>query len=173
MKKIIIAGLAVSALALLSACTTPTPYQPVAGTSAYHVGYSDTRIEDGRYRISFAGNDATTRETVENYMLYHAAELTLNSGYDWFEIVKRATDSTTRTTTYDDPIAYRFYGRGRWGAWGFGDNWNSDSFEYTRYEASAEILMHKGAKPEGQADAYDARSVKQNLEPKVVHPTAK
>lgn len=178
MKKYIVTAFAVSALAALSGCATPTPYQPADMASGYHWGYSDTRIEDGRYRLSFSGNDSTPRETVETYMLYHAAELTLASGYDWFEIVHRDTDSKTRTVTdFDDPfmssVSWRFYRGSRWGAWGLGfgmDDWQRDSYQFTRYEASAEILMHKGAKAE-QPNAYDARQVKANLESKVVRPT--
>ncbi len=180
MKKIVVTALAVATLGLLSACATPTPYGPATGTSSYRPGYTDTRIEEGRYRLSFAGNDLTPRETVENYLLYHAAELTLANGYDWFEIVTRGTDEKKRTvSTYNDPfmdsLSWRFYRGSRWGAWGMWgmDDWNRESFEYTRYEASAEIVMHKGTKPEGQNNAYDARSVKDSLESKVVRPVAK
>lgn len=159
MKKVILAAAAVSMLGLLAACATPTPYQPATGTSSYRPGYSDTRIEEGRYRLSFAGNDLTSRETVENYMLYRAAELTLADGYDWFEIVNRDTGQKTRTvTTYDDPfygsMSWRFYRGGRWGRWGYFygmDDWSRESYQYTRYEATAEIILHKGQKPEGQA----------------------
>lgn len=180
MKKYIVTAFAVSALAALSGCATPTPYQPASTASGYHWGYSDTRIEEGRYRLGFSGNDLTPRETVENYMLYHAAEVTLANGYDWFEIVHRDTDTKTRTvTTLNDPfmssVSWRFYRGSRWSAWGMGfgmDDWDRDSFQYTRYEASAEILMHKGPKSD-QPNAYDAREVKASLESKVVRPATK
>lgn len=181
MKKVLIAAVAVTALSLLSACATPTPYQPATGTSTskYRPGYTDTRIEAGRYRLTFSGNDLTSRETVENYMLFRAAELTLSEGYDWFEIVNRDTDQKTRTvTTWDsDPLygnmSWRFYRGGRWGRWGaFGglSDWDRETYQFTRYEANAEVLMHKGSKPEGQGNAYDARSVVANLEGKIVRP---
>lgn len=178
MKKYIVTAFAVSALAALSGCATPTPYQPASTASGYHWGYSDTRIEEGRYRLGFSGNDLTPRETVENYMLYHAAEVTLANGYDWFEIVHRDTDTKTRTvTTLNDPfmssVSWRFYRGSRWSAWGawgdpFGDDF--DSVQYTRYEATAEIVMHKGAKPDGMANAYDARALRGNLDARIVRP---
>lgn len=180
MKKIIGAIAAVAALGILAGCATPTPYQAATSSASYHTGYTDTRIEDGRYRISFAGNDSTPRETVETYLLYHAADLTLSNGYDWFEVVHRATDEKTRTVNaFDDPfmggMSWRFYGRGRWSAWSAWDmnDMDRDTFQYSRYEAIAEILMHKGTKPESQANAYDARSVKANLESKIVRPAVK
>ena len=48
---------------VLAACTTPTPYETVAEND---YGYSEQKIEDNRYRVTFAGNSATKRETVEN-----------------------------------------------------------------------------------------------------------
>ena len=50
-------------LLVLAACTTPTPYETVAEND---YGYSEQKIEDNRYRVTFAGNSATKRETVEN-----------------------------------------------------------------------------------------------------------
>lgn len=178
MKKVLTAAVAVAALSLLSACATPTPYAPATGTAKYRPGYTDTRIESGRYRLSFSGNDLTSRETVENYMLFRAAELTLSEGYDWFEIINRDTDTKTRTvTTWDnDPfygsMSWRFYRGGRWGRWGaFGPlDWDRETYQFTRYEATAEVLMHKGSKPDGQSNAYDARSVIANLEGKIIRP---
>lgn len=177
MKTIAFAAVATAAVLALSGCATPTPYQAANGpvADAYHPGYSDTKLEDNRFRIVFAGNDATSRETVENYLLYHAADLTLQNGYDWFEVVKRASDQKTRSvTTFDDPfwggMSWRYYRRG-WGMWGRMDDFDADTMNFTRYEASAEIIMHKGAKPDS-ANAYDARQVKANLEAKVMRPDA-
>jgi hypothetical protein len=180
MKHLSICLLAAASLTVLSACATPTPYQPVAATTspANQRGYSETRIEEDRYRLSFAGNDMTKRETVEDYLLYRSAEVTLTAGYDWFEVVNRSTDEKKRATTFDDPFmdsfSWRFYSRNRWSRWGaFGADWGTDTVVYSRYEAIAEILMHKGAKPEGNPNAYDARAVKANLESKIVRPVAK
>ena len=60
--------------------------------AGYDRGYSEQKIENERYRISFKGNSMTGRETVENYLLFRAAELTLQTGYDTFTIVNRDTD---------------------------------------------------------------------------------
>ncbi len=172
MKKLTLALAAAAALTVLSACATPTPYAPAMTAAGYNPGYSDTRIEDNRYRLSFAGNDMTKRDTVENYLLYRAAELTLDSGYDWFEVVKRDTDQKTRTVSDPmmDEFSWRFYRGNRWGAWGFGmDDLDRDSVQYTRYEATAEIVMYKGAKSDDPS-AYDARSVKANLDSQIVRP---
>jgi len=59
----------------LTACATPTPYQPNIRGQAASGGYSEVRIEPDRFRVNFAGNSLTSRETVEGYLLFRAAEL--------------------------------------------------------------------------------------------------
>lgn len=80
-------------VALLTACATPTPYHPASATDPAHAdGYREARIEPGRWRVAFSGNSLTSRETVETYLLYRAAELTLQNGHDWFHAVERDTE---------------------------------------------------------------------------------
>jgi len=178
MKILSTAVIAAAGLTLLGACATPTPYAPAnpASTSRYKPGYTETRLEENRYRLSFAGNDITPRETVENYMLYRAAELTLDAGYDWFEVVNRDTDEHRRAVTdYGDPfyggLSWRFYRGSRWSAWGAWSPFDNEreTVEYTRYEATAEIVLHKGPKAD-VPNAYDARSVQSNLAPSIRRP---
>ena len=158
--------LGVMAALMLVACASETPYGPRQEGSGY--GFSEQPIESNRYRITFRGNSLTSRETVENYLLYRAAELTLQKGYDYFVVVEDDTERTTtyRATGYRDPFFY--YGRGRpfpyYGyGYRFGPGFNDvDIRESRRYTAIAYILMYKGQKPNDRA-AYDAQSVQDNL----------
>src|SRR5437899_186277 len=100
----------------LAACETATPYQPNVPGQAAHGGYSEIRIEPNRWRVTFTGNSMTSRETVEGYLLYRAAELTLQSGADWFETVDRDTQRKTRTYVDPDPLYHPWYGGG-FGYW--------------------------------------------------------
>src|ERR1700753_1116092 len=100
MKRLVIAGLAALALGGLSACETATPYQPLNPSAASAGGFSETKVETDRWRVSFAGNSMTSRETVETYLLYRAAELTVARGFDWFQMAQRNTDR--HTSTYVD-----------------------------------------------------------------------
>ena len=80
---------------LLAACATATPYQAAPpGQSTY--GFSEQQIENNRVRITFRGNSMTDRETVETYLLYRAAELTLQSGRDYFIVANRDTEEHSR-----------------------------------------------------------------------------
>jgi len=67
--------------AILAACATATPYQAASAPGAFD-GFSQTMIENDRARVSFGGNSLTDRETVENYLLYRAAELAVERGFD-------------------------------------------------------------------------------------------
>jgi hypothetical protein len=158
---------------LLAACATATPYQP-AVTDRY--GFQEQRIEDNRVRITFNGNTITERETVENYLLYRAAEVTLESGHDYFIVANRDTEEHSRLqgTGPRFPYDYWYYSPRRgWSPW-YDPFW-ADSMSYrevSRYEAVAEIAMFSGQKPVGDPNAFDAREVQANLQGQIVRPTA-
>jgi len=174
----------VSLAAALSACETATPYQPLKAGGAEYGGYSETRLDGDHYRVSFQGNGMTPRDTVETYLLYHAAELTLHEGYDWFETVHQATDK--HVSTFADPGLggpygfgwrpyWRFYGPGfGWRGWDpyWGDPFwgDADLTTVEKYEASAEIVLGHGPKPPGDKTALDAHEVVANLASKIIRP---
>jgi hypothetical protein len=192
------AALAALATLGLSACETATPYQPIGAPGAQASGgYADQQIEGDRWRVSFSGNSLTSRETVERYLLFRAAQLTLNRGYDWFTTVQR---NTNRKTDYvgdsfgpwggywapDWGLYRRGYGWGygawagpgfgwrNWGAWGPG--WGAgpvDIEQVDRYQASAEIVMGHGQKPGGDPHAFDARAVVDHLQASIRYPDAR
>jgi hypothetical protein len=183
----IVASLALAGL--LSACATATPYQPNLPGQAVSGGYSEQRVEANRFRVNFSGNSLTSRETVEGYLLFRAAELTVQEGYDWFAVVDRNTETDRRTYVERDPLYspwygpsygywrpyWRYYGGFGWRTW---DPWWGDPFwadrmdvrTVTKFEASAEIVMNRGAKPADDPRAFDARAVIANLGPRVTRP---
>ncbi len=175
MKRILFAA-AVLLASALAACETATPYQPLhaRGTQASG-GYFDHQIEANRWQVGFKGNELTSRQTVERYLLYRSAELTTTQGYDWFEAVERHTDKKTEGYAVPDPYYAGFggywgprwglYRRGGW-SYGYGDPfWGPGPFDYdqvNQFQATAEILMGHGKKPANR-QAFDARSVLEHL----------
>jgi hypothetical protein len=180
MKRLLLAAAASLALA---ACTTATPYQPLTTRGAVTGGFSEIRVTPDRFRVTFSGNTLTSRETVERYLLFRAAELTLAEGHDWFALADRHTDRQSRTYVTRDPFGYdmwrptwQYLGRGRWVLW---DPWGPRRFwaddidvqRVDKYEASAEIFLGRGPKPVNDPAAFDAREVIKNLGPSIVRPT--
>jgi len=178
-------GLALS----LGACQTATPYQPLTKGSATAGGFTDQRLDDNHFNVTFTGNTVTSRETVETYLLYRAAQLTVQAGYDWFEMVDRHTGRDQTTYITPDPFYgpgyawgywrpnwryYGGYGGGYgWGAWG--PYWGGGVQVQTvqSFQATADIVMRHGQKPDSDPRALDARAVMTNLGPKIVMPPVK
>ena len=191
-RKAVVAALAASTL-MVAGCATETTYRPATGQGFNRTGYSDRQVEPDRFLVSFAGNSVTSRDTVERYLLFRAAELTLQNGYDYFVMADRDTDLQSRT--YSTPggfnrgfgyggfggywgPSWRYYGRGfgwrSWDPWfggGFGP-WGNDFDIRTidRYEATAEIVMRKGPIPKDNLRAFNARAVVDSIGPSVVLP---
>ncbi|MCQ4143193.1 hypothetical protein [Vogesella sp. AC12] len=68
----------------LSACaTTYQPFQ-LFGTG----GYTESQVGVATYQVSYYGNHVTSMETLNTLLLYRCAELTLEKGYDGFQITR-------------------------------------------------------------------------------------
>lgn len=180
-KSPLLAGLAMGA-ALLSGCATPTPYHAASATDPAHAdGYRELQVEPERWRVVFAGNSLTSRETVETYLLYRAAELTLQKGYDWFQAVERDTEEHV-TLVVREPIGawgpgwephwrYAYGVRAGWRDWDrHGAYPDFDVQRITAYEAIAEVVMGHGSTPAEDTRAFDARAVKASLEDRIIRP---
>ena len=151
-------------LGLLAAgcASAPTPYQAAQGG----FGYSEQQIEENRYRVSFGGNSATTRQTVEDYLLYRAAELTVQTGHDWFQVVDRNT-----VQEYSGGGSPEMgVGVGSGGNFGVGLSFPvlGGGGGSGRYTASMDVVVREGEKPQEDPNAYDAFSVISRLQPKIL-----
>ena len=136
------------AAALLAGCMGPSPYAP--RLEGQQTGYTDASLTQNRYRVTFTGNSATPRETVESYLLLRAAEVTRAAGYSSFVFDTRNTKAnhSYQTVPYGPPDP--FWGRrglgygggfGYWGGWGFPYDPMVDVVVRTNYDAYAEIVL--------------------------------
>jgi hypothetical protein len=153
---------AFAVLILLAGCVTATPY---AARTDNGYGYFQQKLETDRYRVSFTGNSYTQRDVVENYLLYRAAELTRETGHDWFIVTEHDTDKNTSYTGLIDPA----FGVG-YGSW-YGGGGVVQETPYNQYEADAIILVGSGKKPDDK-NAYDAGDVLKTLDPIIARPQA-
>lgn len=84
---------------LLAGCATS--YKP-AGING---GYSDIQLNVDMYKVSFKGNDATSLDRVQNFLLRRCAELTLQKGYKYFVILERDVKDDTHSITQPTTIS--------------------------------------------------------------------
>jgi hypothetical protein len=161
MKRLLLAGLA--AISLSACATEPTRYQPAAGPQA--IGYSEYRIEPGRFRVTFQGGAGVAPEQVMDYALVRAAELTLAEGYDWFRVsdrVLRATGPANGGPRISLGVGGMDFGRHSSVGVGVGTGFSLGGPSYGASAATLEVFMGRGPKPEG-VDVYDARELRRTL----------
>lgn len=161
----------VATLVALGGCVTPTPYQPAPQPRGF--GYLEERLDQNRFRVSFRGNAQTARETVEDYLLYRAAELTLQNGFSHFLVVGRDTEARTSYRYWIDHYGGRgwfYHGFPGWYRDPFYRPWAYDVQPVTTYTATAEVIMLKGPRQDGEIRAFDAREVLVQVGPRVVRP---
>lgn len=159
---------ALLSVALAACAATPTPYQAISDNG----GYTETRIESDRYRVKFEGNSATPRETVEDLALYRAAEITLQTGNDYFKVVSKDVEpviSSVRGSGISPGIGIGVgggsgnVGVGLSTVFGGGGGGRPD-YSYVTY---LDIIVQKGERPAEDREAYSANDVIQRMGPRV------
>lgn len=190
-RKGLVTALAGAAALALAACASTGPYyQPLEAGHAARGGYQETRLGEDRWEVAFIGNRLTSREQVETYLLYRAAELTMQQGHDWFVIEQQGMEHTVERQAWVDPhyspwfardYAYwrpywRYYGPTiGWRSWypyGRDPFWANqvDGRTVETFEAKAVIRLGRGPRPAGQPGLFDAREVMNRLAPRIQRP---
>ena len=86
----------------LQGCSTP--YQSLG----FGGGYTDMRLNENTFKVSFRGNGYTSTDKVQNLLLRRCAELTLQSGYKYF--VMLAATSSDDQSEYTTPTTAQIFG---------------------------------------------------------------
>ncbi|RAK51048.1 CC0125/CC1285 family lipoprotein [Phenylobacterium deserti] len=159
MKRLLIPAFA-AAMALSACATAPTLYQPAAGPNA--VGFTDYRIEPGRYRITFRGGGGAPPEQVTDFALRRAADLALAEGYDWFRVSDRMVRQVSAGSGPRIGVGVGGGDYGRRSAVGLGVGTGFNLGPGPSFAATVEVFMGRGAKPPG-LDVYDARAIRGSL----------
>ena len=161
MQRLILAALA--ALSLSACATEPTRFQPASARAG--VGFSQMRIEPGRYRVTFQGGPGAPPAQVQDYALLRAADLALAEGYDWFRITDRNTRQTGNSgSSLSVGVGGMSFGRRSAGGVGVGTGIPLGGGP--PLASTLDILMGKGPKP-ADIDVYDARGVRETLGPRI------
>ena len=142
----------------LTACASAPPvYGPAAGHPA-GIGFSQVRIEDDRWRVSYAAQGDDARLEAERLVLRRAAELTVQNGYEWFEVVDRRTETEG---DQGSPVRVggtvsRGWGSRGWSGTGVGIGVSLSPNQRRNAVATIEIIAGRGEAPEL---AYDAAAM--------------
>ncbi len=159
---------------LLAACAAPQPslYAPKANRD----GYADEALGKGLYQVSFQGNAETSRERVQDYCLFRAAELTLELGAEKFAVHDKLVERYTQVTrrAYDgwgDPYYYGPYDH----RYRYYRPYPPPTYqrERTTFRAQLTIEPFSGRLPgdgRGAFQVYDAQATYQQFAPRIERP---
>ena len=164
MNRLTLPILAVSALAL-SACASLAPYGPQQ--SAGGQGFNEQRIESNRFRVTYNGVGAPG--PVMDRALFRAAQLTVDQGYDWFEVTQRWIDGRPDSAGGVRPSVSIGAGGGRYGGYsasGVGVGLGFDLSGPQPTSTTLEIVLGRGQRP-NRPDVYDARGVQDAIRPRL------
>ncbi|RKQ95663.1 CC0125/CC1285 family lipoprotein [Maricaulis maris] len=142
------------AVSLAACANAPTEYGPANGGDR---GWSQTRIEQDRYRIRFAAGNDTDFDAAEQMALRRAAEITLEQGGDWFLVTNRHQDGNDRNPVGVSTGVGISSGSRGFSSRGVGIGLRFDGSAGEK-SVSIEILVRSGERPR-DVRAYDARDV--------------
>lgn len=146
-----------SGLVLTACASTPTVYRAQAG-APNDIGYSEYRLEAGRYRVTFQGGPGAKEAQIADYALLRAAELALRDGYDWFRIASRSTSASGYDRGPRMSVGGGSASFGRRTSFGLGLGTSFDLGPGPSFAQSIEVVFGKGPTPRDR-DAYDAREI--------------
>lgn len=147
---------------ILSGCATP--YQRVGITG----GYSETKLGENIFLVSFRGNGYTSRDRAIDFSLLRAAELTLENGFRYFVVIE--SEKHTEIDTYTTPS--QSYTTGS--AYSYG-NYTSGSATTTTYGGQTYIISKPRAtnmiicfkdKPDINGLIFNARFIVKSIKQK-------
>jgi hypothetical protein len=145
----------------LAACTTPTVFAPMQRADG--PGFSETRIEADRWRITFRGGSDAGPDRVSDLTLLRAAQLTLQQGFDWFRITQRFGEAQPpRGPFLSVGGGTSSYGWGGGSAVGVGVSGIPLGGGQMLSE-TIEVVMGRGPTPQGDPSVYDARDVSRSI----------
>ena len=144
------------------------------GKLGWRFGYSDRRIDENTFLVSFQANGYTPQPTLQTYVLLRCAEVAAEAGYDYFVIVE-ASD-TSKAVPIVMPGSSTSYTTG--GASGYASTYGNMTYGSASGSATTQttstpgyafnvrlpgstvmIKAFHGKKPNDNPMAYDAREV--------------
>ena len=86
--------LKLAAFLFLTGCTAVSDYRPIAGNE---FGYSDRRLKENSYEVSFKGHKRTTQEEANDFALLRALEIGSKLNYEYMLITSTKDKTSSRS----------------------------------------------------------------------------
>ena len=144
------------------------------GKKGWRFGYSDRRIDENTFWVSFDANGYTPQVTLQTYVLLRCAEVTAEAGYDYFLIVE--ANDTSKSVPIVMPGSSTSYTTG--GASGYASTYGNMTYGSASGSATTQttstpgyaftvrlpgstvmIKAFHGKKPDNNPMVYDTREV--------------
>ncbi|MFC3051469.1 CC0125/CC1285 family lipoprotein [Kordiimonas pumila] len=162
---------------MMTACASSGP-KYMAADDAGDYGYYESVLEKNRYRVAYKARGQNL-ETSRDYALLRSAELTLEKGYDWFQIVDRNTNTEERDS-HSYAVANMRVAAATYRECGvltcrtvtrpvYVDEAYVDSMRRPDPQSTVtfmEIIMGEGARPSG-GDFYDAATLAKTIRARI------
>ena len=162
MKKLLL--ILLSAFVLFITGCAQTPYQP----NGFLGGFTETRLGENVFRVTFQGNGYTGKNKVADFTLLRSAELALEHGFRYFIITESGKGNyfstfTTPTTSHTTGRAYKS------GSSVLGNatthTYGGQTFIISAPSANNTIVLYK-EKPKINVLVYDASFLKRSIKQK-------
>lgn len=139
-------------------------------------GYTETKLSDTQYRVHFKARGSDKSKAMD-YAMLRTAELTLQSGYDWFRVTDRETlvDKESVQTSPQVGFSQRYTTVRECGVLGcrtthqpttqFQTGIFVGGSEKSEIESILSVVMGENPQP-SEGNSFDASQVKANLAPK-------
>jgi len=140
--------------------------------------YSQAKQSAGHYRLTVKGHNFTSKDAIENYVLYRAADLTLQQHFQWFTLTEKRSKGDIAPLPKRDPAGlhysfrmqywrpvwrYKLVDSPKWTTWSpfstvafFAHG--KDPKTISEFELSVDIVMHKGTMDDNPL-AFEADAV--------------
>lgn len=157
---------------------SPPPNVRPAGKGVF----TQQKTGQAKFRLVLSGQHFTSREAIENYLAWRAAELTAEQGFLWFSFVEHRGKGDSPPVPRRDPSGIRYSFRlaffrpvwryqlasapsvwQNWSPFSGRPFWAADAKSILRFEVSADILLHKGQLEDDNPLAFDADAVSDYL----------
>lgn len=146
--------LAIVSIAMLAGCATAYQKDGFSG------GFDETQLAPNAWKVHFRGNGYTSKSRAESFTLLRSADLTLQSGFQYFVIVSASSDIkevsswTAPTTSTTNATATR---SGNMVSGTATTTYHGGSTQIISKPSSTNTIVMFKTEPQGHGLVYDAR----------------